>query len=137
MSSWEKVIGIIEYTSRDFLHYLQILQLFKNYRIWNNNSISIILFLILILILLTYLIVRYNKRKYSNILKIDLLAIKQLVNRLKKLYLLSIICQFFSLSIDYISLLYNLSKSWLVQDSVYKLFYNYCLSKVVVLLQSS
>lgn len=137
MSSWEKVIGIIEYTSRDFLHYLQILQLFKNYRIWNNNSISIILFSILILILLTYLIVRYNKRKYSNILKIDLLAIKQLVNRLKKLYLLSIICQFFSLSIDYISLLYNLSKSWLVQDSVYKLFYNYCLSKVVVLLQSS
>lgn len=137
MSSWEKVIGIIEYTSRDFLHYLQILQLFKNYRIWNNNSISIILFSILILILLTYLIVRYNKRKYSNILKIDLLAIKQLVNRLKKLYLLSIVCQFFSLSIDYISLLYNLSKSWLVQDSVYKLFYNYCLSKVVVLLQSS
>jgi len=137
LSSWEKVIGIIEYTSRDFLHYLQILQLFKNYRIWNNNSISIILFSILILILLTYLIVRYNKRKYSNILKIDLLAIKQLVNRLKKLYLLSIVCQFFSLSIDYISLLYNLSKSWLVQDSVYKLFYNYCLSKVVVLLQSS
>lgn len=137
MSSWEKVIGIIEYTSRDFLHYLQILQLFKNYRIWNNNSISIILSSILILILLIYLIVRYNKRKYSNILMIDLLAIKQLVNRLKKLYLLSIVCQFFSLSIDYISLLYNLSKSWLVQDSVYKLFYNYCLSKVVVLLQSS